>query len=981
MIQKDEKYLKQLVEEAQSLLREEGEFYTTGNKLALTDLIEKAKIVLTGNYKCPFSRSREFVNEEETNIVSFAISRYTMAPTYLETGSVFSTYGLEEGITWFRRQDVRRFDRRILLEKCEKIINDGRSLIDNSICGEEIGQYDSLLKKELQEKISRLIKTKNTGENLEISYIKCMDAIREFRFSRVLRSEKEDTPSFIIRNQDLVQLRKKVCQDAIAKAQYKAMKKEADNITLKESFLAYQAIDQEDQYELWNKHFYIWSDTGKIVSVRTPKGTVGARLSFVLPSVDNEKQGLGHVWISDVRIECADGTQPIIQNNCFEQKQKNNEPREWSIIKQKGNPKIYIDSRKEWGYDSLYLCNPTQEDEAKVSYNHLIELKENAGYTFYFRAKVDGKLKNGLEAILEFVDIQGEKIGEFKHCFTKKSYISAGKKAMSMQCNAIVYGMEEKVEYAQKAKYDMLFFLNDFCQGAEHWLIYNSRPEGCDAYGAVQAGRILCAVASSYSLIVNADVFEKKEKQRFYEMIDYLIRYCLDMRDRTELTRERVQRNTSNWQTDMCIGTAAMMMVLPDFPHRKTWIYNAEAVLRAQLEINLNEDSSWPESIRYHHAALDHFSTFAAAWETETGEDYFETTRLTQMFEYTLHTITPPYLFFNHRIGTPPFGDHVLQDGKELHLYGLYVKRIEEISKKLADNMFATWKLAGMPVKEFSNESVVIENLLYSSEENYRLAPDYQFNLESNIEYPHSGIYIFRNFESIEKQNYLAVMSSPKPIGHGHLDQGSFILYKDNIPVIMDSGIEGYFDVSTHWHLSSYSHACLQFATKQTNIEVLKDGFINLTAGTYSLERGWVDVPKQSKVIAVEKGCEKERILMQIQNPEGEGSHLREILFYKESGCVNIKDVVSDFTGNILFSLPTLMKDAYVEKNKVRLQGYYGVDMEVTFLSPIESLKIDKGRTTPMYDEQAGQSHKLLYIRATAKSESGFAVEIKPYHR
>lgn len=35
------------------------------------------------------------------------------------------------------------------------------------------------------------------------------------------------------------------------------------------------------------------------------------------------------------------------------------------------------------------------------------------------------------------------------------------------------------------------------------------------------------------------------------------------------------------------------MMAIPDFPNRKIWMYNSEAVLRAQLDYKLNADGSW----------------------------------------------------------------------------------------------------------------------------------------------------------------------------------------------------------------------------------------------------------------------------------------------------------------------------------------------------------------------------------------------------
>ncbi|WP_374019689.1 heparinase II/III family protein [Paenibacillus thiaminolyticus] len=70
-------------------------------------------------------------------------------------------------------------------------------------------------------------------------------------------------------------------------------------------------------------------------------------------------------------------------------------------------------------------------------------------------------------------------------------------------------------------------------------------------------------------------------------------------------------------------------------------------------------------------------------------------------------------------------------------------------------------------------------------------------------------------------------MSSPKPVAHGHLDQGSFVLYKNSVPLVMDSGIEGYFESSTPWHICSYSHACLQFATRRKAISQDFNGAIN----------------------------------------------------------------------------------------------------------------------------------------------------------
>src|SRR5690625_7380834 len=99
-----------------------------------------------------------------------------------------------------------------------------------------------------------------------------------------------------------------------------------------------------------------------------------------------------------------------------------------------------------------------------------------------------------------------------------------------MQHDAILYAFSKDTTYAKKVKKQILFKLNEFCQGAEHWLVHNARPDGSDSYGAVQGGRVLSSIASSYSLIKEARAFTNEEKDHFYALIEYMLRYMLDLR-------------------------------------------------------------------------------------------------------------------------------------------------------------------------------------------------------------------------------------------------------------------------------------------------------------------------------------------------------------------------------------------------------------------------------------------------------------------
>jgi hypothetical protein len=196
----------------------------------------------------------------------------------------------------------------------------------------------------------------------------------------------------------------------------------------------------------------------------------------------------------------------------------------------------------------------------------------------------------------------------------------------------------------------------------------------------------------------------------------------------------------------------------------------------------------------------------------------------------------------------------------------------------------------------------------------------------------------------------------------------------------MDSGIEGYFDSSTPWHISSYSHACLQFAARRQAAAGDSVSMINLSAGTYSLERGWTDVPKTSRVLDVRLGEEVESITIEIANTEGEGRHIRHIIYVKEPDLYVIRDQVLEFEGKVLFNLPVAARRSQVHDNRVYSEGAYGVDLETVFLNPVEAITLDQGRSAPFYDrdDAPGTVCMMDYVRAVADARDGFLTVLYP---
>lgn len=748
--------------------------------------------------------------------------------------------------------------------------------------------------------------------------------------------------NFYLSNKEMERIKKKIENNPLFQEKYKELKEIADQTTLEQCQRWYAMNrDGADYTMLREEAFTLWKNCGYGANLTTPSSAVCARLSVVLPSYENMEEGLGYIDIRDIFLKSSNGEY------------------------------INIDVRTENG--ELHIENKTSADNA-IWNSDIFDVKSATGYSLSFDAKQEGKFKEGAIFRVTYYDEQGTEVDQYEYLYNKKSWIPVKKNYnLAMQCNAIVYMVTGDVSYAQKSKYQMLHALDDMCQGAYYWMTYSERPECDDSYGAVQAGRNLCSFAVSYSLIEKADVFTEEEKNLFYELIDFMLIFVLDMRDRTIMSFERAQQRTGNWHTDMCIGASMIICALKDFPDMDIWLDNAYAVVNGQLISNLNEDGSWPESIRYHHAVLEHIMDYSRVLNNMTDIKYLENPKLHKMFEYAIDLQTPPYEYFDNCISTPAFGDHKLSSGEEFSIHGQCIDEMKEWNPRLADRMYFAWEAAHNPIPKFWGERIAINTFLYP--DNYQPSVMKEEKLDSINKYEDAGIYVFRNERENGKKDYLAVMSSKKRIGHGHMDQGSFILFKENVPVVMDTGIEGYFNVSTPWHKGSYSHACMLFASEKVEKEKV-EGFINLTVGNFTREHGFWDTPYFSKVLSNSIGGTVETISIEIPHVEEEGKQIRTIEVDKENKTWTILDKVEDYQGKVMFSLPLVAKSVNIEGNHIYMEGYYGVTLEVEVKSNFERIVVENGKTIPVYPSDE-KTQYLSFVRIHADAADGFHVVIK----
>ena len=961
--------LAELVDEAIQLIEYDGEFFTEGNKIAIIDQVNSARAVIEEKYTVPFVRNREFYKPRENEEILFAMEHYSRAPSYF-----MNKYGLKPALEWFKSQHIMNEDKKSLQEKKAFVIEKANTLLNNIKVDGSIGSYskDAVLglKKEL------LGLESIEGMELGKAIVRVYNELRKVRLSRVLLSDADKQSNLYFSSYKFDEFKKSVLNDKFLKAQYKKIKEIADSNTLEDIENSKIFMQMDIDYNKVNKYFFVWSKTDRVINFTSPKKASYARIKFILPSCENEQEGLGHVWIDDVKVFPAKGADWNVMNFGFEAGREL--PDFWKPIALKGSPVLKWEDRKPFcgsENNSIFLQNETKADEGLWEYSEDIPVEGNVNNTITFFAKIDGKLKEGIKVVIEFKDKDHNKIEEIVKYFNRKSCFATANYSLTIQADAIVYAFTGDISYARKVKQQLLFILNDFCQGIEHWMVTDSRPQGSDAYGAVQGGRIMCSIMSAYTLVKEAEVFSQKDRDVIIPQLEYFVRYLMDLRDRTELSEYDVQADATNWQTDMAAGTGMLMMAMPEFPNAKQWLENANILLRSQLKENVNEDGSWPESIRYHFAALSRFLIYSKALLNCTGENWFKNGPLAQMFRYAIMMQTPPYEYYDNHISTVNFGDHTLNSSNSFSLAGIYCNDILEFDQELAALMHESWIKAGKPSGCYGGESVALENL-FSAGESFTNNKGYKLDLKSCSEFKDSGIYLFRKDYGKPTESLFAIMASPRKIGHGHYDEGSFMLFKDCKPIVVDLGIEGYFDSTKDWYVSSSSHNVVQFSRRGGKAE--SQAFtINLEASDYSAQAGWVDTSRQCKVLDITTTDEIDSITIKIDNTEGEGYHLRKINYYRDAEIYVISDKIYEFNRRVRFNLNIAATESIIQDNRVFSKGHYGVDLETVFLNDRTEITVESGRTYPMFPSVNGKN-TVNILRAESDGSKGFLTVLYP---
>ena len=809
--------------------------------------------------------------------------------------------------------------------------------------GSNPGEYPEDAIKKVQEKADTLKALYESGNRSVYAVGEAMtaaeNAVREARDQRILNVGEEE--NLFLNKRDIESIRKNTETIPEMKEIRGKVEKTADSYTTDQLKEMYN-LSVEDDIDGLNKAGYkVWSQI-KSMNFQSPEGTKKAYMEVRLSPEDNEKDGCGHAWLDNIEVLPTASDNVRLPNADFEKGEEG-----WTFVKGEKTAGKIDDAYSFGGKKSLYIENQTDQASGYWKSDEFDMPADK--FELRYKGKFDDKFKGiGLSITFHFLDADGKEIGKTDPLWknTKSTLVPDSGYMSGYQSSALMYMLTGDEDYAKRSFWYMMLFLDDHLQGVEHWLVHSGRPDGFDNYGGVQEGRNANTLATAYSLIKTADIFEgdKDLEQDFYDKINYLIRDLLDLRDRTELKVDEVAIGSDNWNTDMSIGAAMLGLAFYDkIDNAQQYVDNGKYIVQGQLNTSVRSDGSWPESIRYHVATLSKMTVFAKALRHVTGEDWFSENSaidLSKMMRFLVNVQTPSY---NGHIDVPNIGDDAMGDNTKFCVLGWYWDEVVENDPELGQQMYETWVKAGKPVGAFGGEDNILQNFFLNPdfEDEYEWNDDYTLDLGSTDYAAPYGIYQIRNNYGTGKDSYLSFVANEYGIGHCHYDQLAFTLWHNSTPLVVDPGIESYFSSSKGMYTGTTSHATVEFQNGSGQWRNL---------GTTSYDRSFVPGAMLDRVQGTTDFSADEKFTRTLD--------------YGKAGqeIIVIRDQVSGALKPTRMNLPVSAEEVKVDGSRVDITGFNGTGMTVLVLEGSESLETEQIRGAGALPKKEGNASALVDI-------------------
>ena len=335
----------------------------------------------------------------------------------------------------------------------------------------------------------------------------------------------------------------------------------------------------------------------------------------------------------------------------------------------------------------------------------------------------------------------------------------------------------------------------------------NMKDSNKYGYESFLWGRRVQECVVSLDRVINSLYFSQAEK-------DSLMRSCDSIAWRFRDT-SYIEAGINNRSLDELMGVAfAGVFMFPNNPNAQNHYNYVLQQLANQLTYVRKNDGSWPETARYvGQAALRCFTLFSRVQRRYAGNNngFVSDSRFASILEAFYKMATPKDVLNKNRRGGVAIGDASWGE-ESFVLLPLAASEMAVINNtQLSAKLYSMWVQAGSPFSGFGNDP---SNTLVMIDTNPQI--DTTFKLSSFIE-SDIGYYMFRKDYGQPTESFLISHLPIQNFYHRHADCGSFSLFANNTPLMLDAGVGEY----------TTSDAAYFSATDKHNVVCVKDRFGN----------------------------------------------------------------------------------------------------------------------------------------------------------
>jgi hypothetical protein len=571
--------------------------------------------------------------------------------------------------------------------------------------------------------------------------------------------------------------------------------------------------------------------------------TAPANAAKMIPEI--RLAGQGSVWIDSADAENSDyGLAATVGNSGFED--GTTWPTGWSRNTYAGNPQFVYDSTAAYsGVKSVNMTNDSSDDIGGWQSATEIPAIPGQHYTFAARFKMDSYVSTGggVYLYIRWKDSSGNYLnatndvqGSTRNEITTSPWLSLF--AFS-QCAANVYLKTNDTVYANKAKKALMYMLQNVKDRMDYLITNNI--EAKSPYAAVHVGRGMAGWSIVYDMIHDSGVISSQEDNTIRTNLYWI---ADAMMNTNYFDYTVVGKRKNNFNSDRASGLGIFAITFPEYANASAYLTHALEELDFILSNNVGPDGDWLETTRYHAAVLSRIIMFSKALYRYDGTNLFADPNLKKMFDFLTKIQTPRDAVSSVKVDgsdiafTPSVGD---SDWGEypFEVLGFAAGEYAVSDPELSKNMMAVYNRGGKYEKNgYSAFDYPLKQLLYiNGSTAASLLP------QSSAKYSGVGYGIFRQDFNQSGEDYLIINSSNDARYHRHNDEGSFSIYADSTPILLDSGISGY-NSSTMWYRASIAHNMVQF---KDSGGVLTNGPLTSSFGDFftsnMLDYTRVDIP------------------------------------------------------------------------------------------------------------------------------------------